>query len=199
MYLALALAAALLQTPTPGATPTPAQLEEQETCLTCHADASLAVDLPNGEHRSLHVDLDKFRASVHGRKLTCLDCHAEMKEVPHPERAFKSARDFTLAYYEQCKRCHFSEYTKTLDSVHYAALARGDRTAPLCVDCHGSHEIADPTQSRTLIVEHLRQVPRGRLGRVSQERPRAAARRPEREGRAGLQRLPPHARRRRAA
>jgi len=153
MYLALALATALLQTPAPAATPTPAQLEEQDTCLTCHADESLAVDLPSGERRSLHVDLDKFKASVHGRKLTCVDCHAEMKEIPHPERSFKSARDFTVAYYEQCKRCHFSEYTKTLDSVHYAALARGDRTAPLCVDCHGSHEIVDPTTSRTAIVE----------------------------------------------
>jgi predicted CXXCH cytochrome family protein len=151
MLLALALAAALAQQP--AAAPTAAQLEEQDTCMTCHADDSLSVDLPNGEKRSLRVDLDSFKASVHGRKLTCVDCHPEMKEVPHPERTFRSARDFSVAFYEQCKRCHFSEYTKTLDSVHYAAIARGDRMAPLCTDCHGAHEIRKPAQSRAQIVD----------------------------------------------
>jgi predicted CXXCH cytochrome family protein len=149
MFLVVALAAALAQT----APPTPAQLEEQDTCLTCHGDPSLSIELPSGETRSLYVDLSKFKSSVHGSKLTCVDCHADMKEIPHPERTFRTARDLSTAYYEQCKRCHFAEYTKTLDSVHYAALARGDRTAPLCTDCHGSHEIRDPTTSRARIVD----------------------------------------------
>jgi predicted CXXCH cytochrome family protein len=64
-----------------------------------------------------------------------------MTEIPHASRPFKTLREFTVAYYEQCKRCHFANYTKTLDSVHYQALARGDGTAPLCVDCHGAHTV----------------------------------------------------------
>ncbi len=151
MLVAFAVSALLLQS---AAAPTPAQLEEQDTCLTCHADAGLSVDLPSGEKRSLAVDINQYKASVHGKKLTCVDCHAEMKEVPHPERSFKSARDFTLAYYEQCKRCHFSNYTKTLDSVHYQALARGDRMAPVCVDCHGAHDIAPPAVKRSATVDN---------------------------------------------
>ena len=60
--------------------------------------------------------------SVHA-KLTCIDCHTAAAEVP------------------QCRRCHFANYQKTLDSVHQRAVARGDRTAPLCVNCHGSHGV----------------------------------------------------------
>ncbi len=148
MYFALVVAIALWQTPVP----TAAQLEEQDTCLTCHGDKDLALAFASGETESLHVDLNTFKASVHGKKLTCVDCHAEMRDVPHPDRSFRTPRDFTLAYYEQCKKCHFSNYTKTLDSVHYSALARGDRTAPVCVDCHGAHDIPKATEPRALIV-----------------------------------------------
>ena len=123
---------------------TPAQGIDVDTCLGCHADRTLAVSLPSGETRSLFVNIDAFRASVHGNKLSCTDCHQDITEVPHVSRPFKTLREFTVAYYEQCKRCHFANYTKTLDSVHYQSLARGDRTAPLCVDCHGSHEVVAP-------------------------------------------------------
>ena len=88
----------------------------------------------------LQVDQSKFGASVHA-KLACVDCHTGLGEVPHPERTFRSAREMTLAYSEQCRRCHFENYAKTLDSVHQGAVARGDRTAPVCVDCHGAHDI----------------------------------------------------------
>jgi predicted CXXCH cytochrome family protein len=74
-----------------------------------------------------------------------------MVSLPHEARPFKSKRDFTLAYYEQCKRCHFANYTKTLDSVHFKAIERGDRMAPTCVDCHGAHDIAAPHQPKTRV------------------------------------------------
>lgn len=117
------------------------QAPDVDTCLGCHADTTLAVSLPSGETRSLYVNIDAFRASVHGNKLSCTDCHQDMTEIPHASRPFRSLREFTVAYYEQCKRCHFANYTKTLDSVHYQSLARGDKTAPVCVDCHGAHDI----------------------------------------------------------
>lgn len=123
------------------ALPAEAQGIDVDTCLGCHADTSLAVSLPSGETRSLYVNIDAFRSSVHGNKLSCTDCHQDITEVPHASRPFASLREFTVAYYEQCKRCHFANYTKTLDSVHYQSLARGDKMAPLCVDCHGSHEV----------------------------------------------------------
>jgi predicted CXXCH cytochrome family protein len=38
-----------------------------------------------------------------------------------------------------------------MDGVHARPVARGDRTAPLCVDCHGSHDVARADQPRQRI------------------------------------------------
>jgi predicted CXXCH cytochrome family protein len=136
-----------------GAGPAASKADTVDTCLSCHGDKTLSVTLPSGETRALFVDAQVFKRSVHGNKLGCTDCHQDIQEVPHASRPFKTLREFTVAYYEQCKRCHFANYTKTLDSVHYQSLARGDRTAPLCVDCHGAHNVTRPDQPRTHVSE----------------------------------------------
>jgi predicted CXXCH cytochrome family protein len=125
--------------------------EDVETCLACHGDKAMSVALPSGEIQSLYVDRDQFGRSVHGGKLGCTDCHTDITDVPHASKPFKTRREFTIAYYEACKRCHFANYSKTLDSVHYPAIARGDRNAPVCVDCHGAHNITPPNQPRSRI------------------------------------------------
>ena len=121
-----------------------------ETCLSCHSDPSLSLESRDGATVSLHVQQDALAASVHA-KVACVDCHTTTAELPHPERSFSSKRDLTLALDAQCRRCHFANYTKTLDSVHQQAVARGDRTAPVCVDCHGSHDIRKPSAPRAVI------------------------------------------------
>jgi predicted CXXCH cytochrome family protein len=145
--LAPLLFALAVQAPAP---PSP-KADEVEMCLSCHGDPQMAVTLPSGETRGLGVDRDVFARSVHGDKLACTDCHPGMAEIPHPPRPFKTKREFTIAYYEACKRCHFANYSQTLDSVHQAAVARGDVTAPVCVDCHGAHDITPPDRPRTRI------------------------------------------------
>jgi len=127
----------------------PSPSEEAEACLGCHGDKDLSTKLSSGEVLSLYVDQQAYAGSVHGDKLGCLECHAGMDEVPHPAKPFRTLREFTIAYYEQCKRCHFDNYTKTLDSVHYARLARGDARAPVCVDCHSAHAITRPEVPRS--------------------------------------------------
>lgn len=134
----------------PPAVPQPKN-EDIETCLSCHSETSMSVALPSGESRSLFVDRDEFKKSVHGGKLGCTDCHADITEIPHASKPFKTKREFTIAFYEACKRCHFANYSKTLDSVHYPAIARGDRSAPVCVDCHGAHNVSRPNQPRSHI------------------------------------------------
>ncbi len=125
--------------------------EGVDTCLACHGEATLSVTLADGESQSLFVDRAVFAQSVHGGKLGCTDCHTDISEIPHAPKSFPTRRAFTIAYYEACKRCHFANYSKTLDSVHYAAIARGDKTAPVCVDCHGAHNITAPGQPRSRI------------------------------------------------
>jgi len=123
---------------------------DNQTCLGCHADPSLALKLGDGSAVPLQVADTALAGSVHA-KHNCVDCHTAMAEVPHPARTFATRRDVTVALAAQCRKCHFANYAKTLDSVHQQAVARGDRTAPLCVDCHGAHDVKPPARPRTQI------------------------------------------------
>jgi len=132
------------------AAPAPAPAAE-ESCLDCHSDPDIALDLKDGKSHSLHVDQEGFRKSVHGPKLRCGDCHPDETEVPHPEKQFANERSIAIAYYEKCKRCHFASYTKTLDGVHVSLQAKGRSEAALCTDCHGAHDIGRPDEPRSRI------------------------------------------------
>src|SRR5512144_2292486 len=125
---------------------------EQEDCLGCHTDPSMTFDLPSGEKLQLGIDQEAFAKSVHGEALRCTECHTD-KTSDHATGSlkFKSRREVTRAYYEQCKGCHFANYTKTLDGVHFAVMAKGNDKAALCVDCHGAHDISRPGQPRARI------------------------------------------------
>ncbi len=143
----LALLVALAAAPAWAAIPA-----EQDSCLGCHGgDRSMTLDLPSGDKLSLYVDQEAFAKSVHGDMLRCTDCHADVSDYPHDAKPFKSKRDVAVAFYEQCKKCHFSNYTKTLDGVHYQLMAKGNRQTALCVDCHGSHNITRPGEPHTKI------------------------------------------------
>ncbi|HEX2339516.1 MAG TPA: cytochrome c3 family protein [Vicinamibacterales bacterium] len=120
----------------------PAQADDPSAmCTDCHNDRDLAMTLAGGETLALFVDPAAHAASVHGGRVKCAECHPAQAEVPHPELKVKTVRDLRLATSEQCRRCHFTNYSQTLGGIHQPALARGDATAPVCIDCHGSHEI----------------------------------------------------------
>lgn len=124
----------------------PAAASEKEYCLGCHRH-ELSMKVKTGETISLKVDHAAIDASVHGR-LSCVDCHFGFSMSEHPRRSFKSARDFSIAHSETCRRCHFDKYTKTLESIHYTVLSKGNLKAPVCTDCHGAHSIAQARVDR---------------------------------------------------
>ncbi len=123
----------------------------EDPCLQCHGQSDLEMTLPSGETLPLYIDSGVYDASVHGDKLLCTDCHSDISGYPHPERDVRSRREYNIAQYELCKKCHFDNYTKTLDGIHYQMLAEGDTMAPLCTDCHGAHDVTPPSQPRTKI------------------------------------------------
>jgi predicted CXXCH cytochrome family protein len=134
----------------PPATTAPA--EPDEPCLRCHGDAALSMTFPSGEALSLYVDAGVVDASVHGGRLECLDCHQRNREYPHPTEEVRSRRDYARAEYETCKRCHFENYTRSQDSIHFDAMAEGEAKAAICTDCHSAHAVKSLKGARTEIV-----------------------------------------------
>jgi predicted CXXCH cytochrome family protein len=119
---------------------------EKQYCLGCHRH-DLTMTMRNGETVSLKADTAAMDASVHA-KLSCFDCHFGFSMTEHPKRNFKTARDFSLAHAESCRRCHFDKYTKTMESIHYTMLSQGNLKAPVCTDCHGAHSVAQARVDR---------------------------------------------------
>src|SRR5437762_7712362 len=123
-------------------------------CNTCHTDQ--AAKLPKSAHSGL----------------TCDTCHENHENFPHPANLPKPKTEaFRKALPDQCGMCHgdISDQYKT--SVHGQAVAEGIGQAPVCSDCHGSHDIlrhtnADSPVSRT----HVRDTCGGCHGNVQLSR-----------------------------
>jgi hypothetical protein len=113
---------------------------ENETCLFCHSEVGMGIDLPSGERLGLTIDAAAFEAGVHNQnEIQCVSCHADISSFPHPERNAQSIRAIQMQYYTTCKQCHADQFDKTLDSVHQRSLAAGNTNAAICVDCHNPH------------------------------------------------------------
>ena len=138
-----------IQVITPGAAWAAEDLTN-DVCLACHGDASASTALKDGKNLSLYVDHKALAESVHAG-LACVDCHSDITKVPHAPRTFANQRAVSLAYYQICKQCHFAEYSRLLDGMHFEALAKGNTNAPTCVDCHGAHSITPPAHPRSRI------------------------------------------------
>ncbi len=139
--------ASLASLPLPRGTP-----EESAACMSCHENQKMEVDMDNEETKSLFVDTGLLKRSVHA-KLECTDCHRDLhgKGDGHSGPTFESARRFSITFSEQCKHCHFANYTKTLDSVHHEIAAKGSDKAAVCTDCHGAHDVAKANEPRSKI------------------------------------------------
>lgn len=120
-------------------------------CLQCHGNEGFSTVLKDGSVLGLYQDAKVFAGSVHGPHLVCTDCH-DGYEQGHPSGVtITSKRDYAIASYEVCKKCHFDTYARTLESVHYEFLKNGFEFVPVCTDCHGAHDIQDPHEKRAMI------------------------------------------------
>ncbi len=115
-------------------------------CLACHK-WEISVNFLDGTKETARVNESVLKNSVH-RNLSCVDCHVRVYSELHPVREFKNRRDFSLLMAENCKRCHFDKYSRTLEGLHFKAATKGNILAPLCTDCHGTHAIASAQQDK---------------------------------------------------
>ncbi len=116
-----------------------AAAQANDDCFTCHSDKALTTKRA-GKTLSVYVDQARFEASIHGKRL-CIGCHADLKgkEFPHEESVKPAV----------CGSCHTAAQRQYTASVHGKAIAPGNKLAPQCFDCHGSHEIVAAKDPRS--------------------------------------------------
>ncbi len=107
------------------------RVHAQTDCLACHGDKSMQ----DASGHSVAVDGATFKASIHG-SLQCSDCHADIKEYPHPEHMAPV----------QCSKCHTDQSTQVSESVHTRASSHP------CTSCHGDpHTIFPKSDARSTV------------------------------------------------
>lgn len=113
-------------------------------CARCHLTAG----------RELTAPVRDFARSAHDRaRLSCADCHGgdtENDATAHEgEHGFIGTK--MSAHIAACAGCHKSEAKGFAKSKHYWDLSkRINRDYPVCVDCHGNHDIGRPPADFTL-------------------------------------------------
>lgn len=114
---------------------------DPEGCLICHGDPNFQDPTPpvEGEERSLFVDPQKFSSSVHGGK-ACQDCHKGFL-LTIPQHQKDESKDFRQVAIEACEGCHQKEFMEYQTSDHARRFYADHDKGPICISCHGSHEI----------------------------------------------------------
>ncbi len=109
----------------------PLRAQTASECLACHSTA----DMQDASGHSISVDEHKFGSSVHG-VLQCVNCHADIKGYPHPDKIAPV----------KCESCHADEAQGLKGSVH------ADAADHPCTSCHGNaHTIYPKTDPRSAV------------------------------------------------
>ena len=117
-----------------------AALQLYPACYFCHS----------GEYEATQ-DSVHARAFDAGNKegAVCTDCHTAHAVRPINDPATGKIRpDAHLWIPETCAQCHNAIYQKYRNTVHGEALINGNPDVPTCIDCHGVHNISDPTTNQ---------------------------------------------------
>jgi len=112
------------------------------TCGTCHGNPELAKKYGFPDVYPLYMD------SIHGFALTtdgllvaatCASCHGAHDIL---SRKDPKSRTFHKNVPATCGGCHAGVQAAYLAGAHGAAMIAGRPNAPVCTDCHTTHEIA---------------------------------------------------------
>jgi cytochrome b subunit of formate dehydrogenase len=123
-------------------------------CLSCHGNEGFSVPGANGRTRSLHVVGDKFKQSVHAKRL-CVECHKDITAIPHdkvgPLRVgcVQCHEDLWDTARKENKTKDFARLGVVVEQIdHYmrsihARPSREDqsRTNATCYNCHDAHYV----------------------------------------------------------
>jgi Cytochrome c3 len=111
---------------------------ERTNCVRCHLTAG----------RELTVPVRDFARSVHDRaRMSCNDCHGgntdEDSMAHEQESGFIGTK--LSAHMKACAECHTEEAETFRKGPHFWDLTkRINRDFPVCIDCHGNHDVGKP-------------------------------------------------------
>lgn len=105
-------------------------LPGSEECAGCHDPGRRTGKREAGTPPPF--DAAALQASPHAA-LECAACHTDLakKELPHADKLARV----------NCGECHPDQQSQYQASLHGRAAARGDRLAPGCNVCHGTHNV----------------------------------------------------------
>lgn len=128
-------------------------------CTSCHENYTFPHELvPRSNERAYHLykystcaacheqNYEKAADSVHGVAIkegrfeaaVCTDCHGA-HDTPVPDEPRERIS-------HTCAQCHSTIFAEYADSVHGdALLSESNPDVPTCIECHGVHNINDPT------------------------------------------------------
>jgi len=113
-------------------------LQLNAVCKRCHlSQFELTQD-------SVHAHA---RSSGYTGAAVCTDCHsAHAVQDWVDEQTGETLPSARSAIPQTCAKCHSAIYEEYLTSVHGSALTNENNPdVPTCIDCHGVHNIEDPT------------------------------------------------------
>ncbi len=113
-------------------------LELYPTCQQCHSEQNQKV-LDSVHQTAL--------AAGNTNAAVCTDCHNPHTQTRLTDEATgKLLPDARIAVPQTCAKCHSTIYGTYAESVHGKALLQENNgDVPTCTDCHGVHDIQDPT------------------------------------------------------
>jgi formate dehydrogenase gamma subunit len=164
------LSTAIAQQAAPGPSPAPTSSPNLD-CQGCHAPGKTLPYLGGAKfHSAAHTAYDRgFHArGIQGgmRAATCIDCHTRNRDLttvlpPGDPRSTISRTNIA----ETCGRCHGDKsilkgsgisdrpFLSYRESVHAKALAQGNVSAAVCIDCHRSHDILPASDPQSPIAK----------------------------------------------
>ncbi len=104
------------------------QTDTRTVCGICHSEQKRLFEM------SVHYD--KSKEEYNG--VNCTSCHSAHEKS---ERGNMLPPDWRLFTVKKCLACHQDQSENYLSSLHYKKVQEGDARAPICTDCHGTHEL----------------------------------------------------------
>jgi nitrate/TMAO reductase-like tetraheme cytochrome c subunit len=112
-------------------------LKMYPTCQQCHNDQY---------QKTLDSVHQTALAAGNTNAAVCTDCHNPHTQTRLTDKSTgKLLPEAKLTIPDKCARCHSTIYDTYKKSVHGSALTQGNTDVPTCIDCHGVHNIQNPT------------------------------------------------------